>query len=100
MAPLKKEDIKKSIKIVYEGDKMYKIYTYPWRKKITLADGTEKAYWAVCCKKVHIKDPTRRPGRQKLTRSKVLDLLKNMPQEDIQKVFEFTTHLSRKHLVE
>ncbi len=100
MTQLKKEDIKKSIKIVYEDDKMYKVYTYPWRKTIKLADGTDKSYWAICRKKVHIKDPTRRAGRQKLTRNKVLDLLKSMPEEDVQKVFEFTEHLSRKHLVE
>ncbi len=95
----KKEDIKKSKKIIYENGNMYRVYSYPYKKVVQQEDGSKEVYWSISTKKVLVKDPTRRPGKLKLTRTKVVEILKKLPEKDVLEVLEFTKHLAGKHII-
>ncbi len=80
---LTKTPIAKSVQIVQEGDRAFKIYTYPWNKKSSRADGSTTYYWATCRKKREIfPDKVRRRGVRK-TKTRIWELLQALPEKEL-----------------
>ena len=90
MPPKTKESLpKKSIEVLKEGDKWFKIYRYPLKQV-----HNNRVYWLMNTKKVEVKDPYRKRGKLKMDKTRVTELMNAMTTDQHKKILEFARTLT------
>lgn len=82
----------KTVTIVQEGTQWFKIYSYP-NRKVRKSSSGEKVYWFWNTRKVPVDDPHRRPGKKKLDKTRVIELLKAMSKEQHAEMLQYARDL-------